>query len=159
MLPHTCVLPTIIGQISCGKAGQGKNVDGQGIPLAPGSDWCQKIEGMGHPLDEVNVFDYAMVKQLRGRVFDFSRAYQAEKDWQKYCSMEKDEKFLGWSDWASDSCDMEGSRWGRELTRKSWGAQGPMGEEPLEAQGLMGRQSYRAQGFMEMEPTEPKRPP
>jgi len=73
----------------------GKNVDGLGVPLAPGSDWCNKIEGMGHPIDEINVFDYTMVKQLRGRVFDFSRAYQAEKDWQKYCSMEKDEKFLG----------------------------------------------------------------
>lgn len=62
----------------------GKNVDGEGVPLSPESKWIEVMPSVGVPMGEKNVFEYSLVKQLRSRAYDFSRGIEAEKDWQRY---------------------------------------------------------------------------
>lgn len=73
-----------------GHVADGKNVDRDGAVISPSSEWVTKVPGIGHPVGEVNIFDYEMVGKIRKKVFDFSRSIEVSKAWQRYVSGNSD---------------------------------------------------------------------
>lgn len=70
----------------------GKNVDRDGKPVTPESDWVKNCPGIGHGFGEINVIADDMKNVLRKRLNDFALSRQVVKTWEQH---KQGEPFVG----------------------------------------------------------------
>jgi len=91
--------PGAAGLLRIGEVGNhivgGKNLDRDGAELSPSSPWAQRLPGIGHVLDESNIFSFDMVNRLRKGRFDFTRSTEMAKCWVRWQQQQKEQLKLG----------------------------------------------------------------